>query len=121
MRSVSSGRLAAIARIEHMLTAAEAVLEYASRGRAAYDAEPAVRDAILYRLVVLGEAAKAALEADPSIEAELSGVEWSPIARLRDRLAHHYWRTDPDIVWATATTSVPVLKDALVSALGRLR
>jgi uncharacterized protein with HEPN domain len=67
-----------------MIEAANAINEYASRGRAAFDEDPAVRDAILYQVVVPGEAAKAALNADPSLEQELPAVEWSPIARMRD-------------------------------------
>lgn len=45
-----------------MVESADVVAEYVGRGRAAYDSDPAVRDAILYRIVVLGEAAKAALD-----------------------------------------------------------
>jgi uncharacterized protein with HEPN domain len=52
---------AARERLEHMLGAAEVVTGYAARGRAAFDANPAVLDAVLYQLVVLGEAARAAL------------------------------------------------------------
>jgi uncharacterized protein with HEPN domain len=69
---------------------------------------------------VLGEAAKAALIADPSLVRELPQVEWSPIARMRDRVTHRYWATDPEIVWSTATVAVPELKRALASALTRL-
>jgi uncharacterized protein with HEPN domain len=69
---------------------------------------------------VLGEAAKAALIADPSLVRELPQVEWSPIARMRDRVTHGYWATDPEIVWSTATVAVPELKRALASALTRL-
>jgi uncharacterized protein with HEPN domain len=77
---VSKGRAAAIDRLKHMTEAADSISEYASRGRDAFDNDPAIRDAILYQVVILGEAAKAALRADPSIETELPAVEWSPIA-----------------------------------------
>jgi uncharacterized protein with HEPN domain len=69
---------------------------------------------------VLGEAAKAALAADPTLESELPEVEWSPIARMRDRVAHHYWATDREVVWATATVAVPELRAALLEAIKRL-
>jgi uncharacterized protein with HEPN domain len=77
-------------------------------------------NAILYQVVVLGEAAKAALAADPSVESTLPEVEWSPIARMRDRVAHHYWATDREVVWATTTVAVPELRAALAAALARL-
>jgi uncharacterized protein with HEPN domain len=103
-----------------MTEAADAIMAYTARGRAVFDADAAVRDAILYQIIVLGEAAKAALAADPTIETELTEVEWSPIARMRDRLAHHYWATDREVVWSTATTAVPELRRALTVALQRL-
>ncbi len=102
-----------------MLEAAESIKRYTARGRDVFDEDSAVRDAILYQIVVLGEAAKAALAADGSLEAELPEVEWSPIARMRDRVAHHYWATDSDLVWSTATTAVPELHVALTAALAR--
>jgi uncharacterized protein with HEPN domain len=103
-----------------MLSAAETIGTYVARGRDAYDADAAIQDAILYQIVVLGEAAKAALAADPSLASEVPGVEWSPMARMRDRVTHQYWRTDREIVWATATTVVPELERVLTDALQRL-
>jgi uncharacterized protein with HEPN domain len=115
------GRAAAGERLRHMAEAADAIAGYVARGRAAFDADAAVRDAILYQLVVLGEAAKGALAADPSLEADFPDVDWSPAARMRDRVAHHYWATDPAVVWATASGAVPALRRALgdtIAALG---
>ena len=66
-----------------MADAAEAITSYVARGRGVYDSDPAIRDAILYQIVVLGEAVKAALAADPSIESAIDDVEWGPIARMR--------------------------------------
>lgn len=88
----------AIDRLRHMLEAANTIANYANRGSDAFDADPALRDGILYRLVVLGEAARAVVQADPCLVAELSGDEWSPLARMRDRLTHQNWATDREIV-----------------------
>lgn len=68
-------------RLNHMIEAADAITGYVARGRAAFDTDPAVRDAILYRLIVLGEAAKAPLVADPTLATTLPDVNWSPMAR----------------------------------------
>ena len=46
-----------------MAEAAEAIAGYVARGRSSFDGDPAIRDAILYQIIVLGEAAKAALAA----------------------------------------------------------
>lgn len=103
-----------------MVTAADAIAAYVARGRSAFDSDPALRDAILYQIVVLGEAAKATLAADPSLEATLPAVEWRAMTRMRDRVTHRYWATDPEVVWSTATRSVPDLRKILVTALERL-
>jgi uncharacterized protein with HEPN domain len=119
-RFLSSGQGQALARLRHMLEATAAIAGYVARGRAAYDADPAIRDAILYQIVVMGEAAKPVLTAEPTVEAELPAVEWSPIARMRDRVVHRYWATDAEIVWDTATRSVPEARTAIETALARL-
>jgi uncharacterized protein with HEPN domain len=48
------------------------------------------------------------------------GVEWRAMARMRDRVTHRYWATDPEVVWSTATRSVPELREMLLTALERL-
>lgn len=102
-----------------MVEAADAIAAYVARGRAEFDADPAVRDAILYQIVVIGEAAKVAIASDPALAAHFAEVEWSPMARMRDRVVHRYWATDMDVVWDTAMVEVPRLRSALVAALER--
>ncbi len=100
-----------------MAEAADAIAAYVARGREAFDADPAIRDAILYQVIVLGEAAKAALTVAPGLEAAHPDIDWSPVARMRDRVAHHYWATDRELVWATARDAVPALRRAVGTAL----
>ena len=69
---------------------------------------------------MLGEAAKGALAADPGLAIAVPDVDWSPIVRMRDRLAHHYWATDQEVVWTTATVNVPEVRRVLTEALTRL-
>ncbi len=83
---MSKGRAAAIDRLSHMRDSCVAIADYVGRGRSTFDADSAVRDAILYQVVVLGEAAKGALQADPSLATELPEIEWSPLARMRTAL-----------------------------------
>lgn len=102
-----------------MLQAAQAISKYVERGRQKFDDDEALRDAILYNMVVPGEAAKEAVRLHPDLQEELSEIEFSVIARMRDRLAHHYWATDREIVWSTASQDIPQLIAALQAALGR--
>ncbi len=117
---MSDERAIAIERMQHMVEAADAIAEYVARGRPVYDADPAMRDAILFRIVVIGEAAKAVVRRDPTLATDLSDVEWSALAKMRDRITHQYWAVDPQIVWDTAVEEIPEVRAILASALSRL-
>lgn len=58
--------------MQHMVRAADAIAEYVARGRAVFDEDSAVRDAIVYQIVVIGEAAKAVTAADQGFQKGLS-------------------------------------------------
>lgn len=117
---MSKGRAYAIERIKHIIDAANTIGSYTKRGRAAFDSDSTVRDAILYQLIVIGEASKATIAADDSIANEVPAVEWSLWAKMRDRITHQYWATDHEIVWLTATQDVERLRADLMRALVRL-
>ena len=117
---MSKGRAYAIERNKHMIAAANTIGGYTKRGRSAFDADSTVRDAILYQLIVIGEASKATTAADDSIAKEVPTVEWSLGAKMRDRITHQYWATDHEIVWLTAAQDVERLRADLTKALVRL-
>jgi uncharacterized protein with HEPN domain len=103
-----------------MVEAADAIAAYTARGRNAFDADTAIQDAILYQIIVLAEAAKMVVKADADLANELSEIEWSLLAKMRDRVAHRYWETDRELVWATATKDIPELGATLSAAVARL-
>jgi uncharacterized protein with HEPN domain len=55
--------------------------------------EPVVLDAVLYNLIVIGEAAK---NVEAEVRAQVEHVPWSEYAGLRDLLAHQYFRVQRD-------------------------
>lgn len=57
-------------------------------------------------LEIVGEAASNVSE---SAMAAHPDVDWRSIARLRIALAHHYHRTDPDLIWSYATVEAPAV------------
>jgi uncharacterized protein with HEPN domain len=61
-------------------------------------------------LEIIGEAASNL--SDVGAE-QYPGVDWRSIARLRIVLAHHYHRTDPDLIWSYAIEQAPALAAAL--------
>ncbi len=98
----------AIERIERYLVSA---------GRETFFAETIWQDAIVRNLEIIGEATKQISEAT---RLRRPHVPWQAIARMRDRLAHHYFRVDLEIVWKTATQELPVLKAAVAELLKEL-
>jgi uncharacterized protein with HEPN domain len=75
---------------------------------------PLVLDAVLFRLVVIGEAVK-------NVSAELleaaTGIRWSDIAGLRDVIAHQYFRIQRQIIEDTVTRDLPELVRAVEDLL----
>jgi len=75
------------------------------------------RDAVLWNLLVLGEAAKQVPE---HIRLENSAIEWRKISGFRDVLAHGYFGLDEDIVWDVIENKIPPLLEAVEQTLPRL-
>lgn len=47
-------------------------------------------------------------------------VPWSPIHKMRSRLAHHYDGISRTLVWETITNDLPKVREALLTAVGML-
>lgn len=97
-------------RLADMLMAAEEITDIAARGRPAFDTDVALRRAVERCLQIIGEAGKAVSD---DMRAQHPDVPWTSMARIRDRLSHHYHRIDPDQLWTVATTDIPALIDQL--------
>ena len=61
-------------------------------------------------LEIIGEAGNSLSE---DCKTRYSAIDWRRIGRLRILLAHHYFRTDPELIWTYATNEVPRLAAAL--------
>jgi uncharacterized protein with HEPN domain len=83
--------------IKESAARAQRAVEVMERARASGDdgEELMAFDALLYRLLVIGEAVKAL---PPELLDQEPQVPWGEVARLRDLLAHHYYRVDPQII-----------------------
>jgi uncharacterized protein with HEPN domain len=71
---------------------------------------PVVADAVVYNLLVVGEAVKALGE---DVRARDPQIPWSDIAGMRDLLAHEYFRVDPRIVERTVRKNLVELDRAV--------
>jgi len=70
--------------------------------------------AVLYQIGVIGEAVKRLSE---PFRAGHPSIPWNQIAGMRNRLIHGYDAIDLDLVWRTATVSVPELRIAIATVL----
>lgn len=77
-----------------------------SRGRAVFDADPAIPLAFEALSNRVGDLAKKLVAADP---VRFGDDAWSNAARTRDFVVHHYHRIDRDVLWTTVSVSYPHL------------
>ena len=110
MTRTAKDRLADISEAAVGVRKAVEALERAEASDAQEEAQLAF-DALLYRLLVIGEAVKALPDEMLALQ---PNVPWREIARLRDLLAHHYYRVDAEVI--RRTVEAPL--DELITAVG---
>ena len=89
----------ALAFMQDMLEAARRILAYD-----AFRQDFKTQDAVLRNLEVLGEAAKNVPE---DVAAENPSLPWREMAGTRDRLIHHYFGVNVDVVWGIIELELP--------------
>lgn len=90
-----------------MVEAGEQAVGFArGRIRTDLDADVMLCLALTKLVEIVGEAAKQVSEAT---RARYPDVAWAEAARMRDRLVHHYFDIDRDVLWSTVTEDLPAL------------
>jgi uncharacterized protein with HEPN domain len=72
------------------------------------------QDAVVRQLEIIGEATK---RVSRDFRNNNPDIPWADMAGMRDILIHDYIDVDLEIVWKTASESVPILKALLVKLL----
>ncbi|MBI1745358.1 MAG: DUF86 domain-containing protein [Acidobacteria bacterium] len=72
--------------------------------------DPKTQDAVVRNLEILGEAAK---NLSDELRAKYPSVPWRSMAGARDRLIHHYFGINLDIIWQIATVELPQVASQL--------
>ena len=98
--------LRAIGRIERLL---------ANTDRDSFTPDNVLIDGVLFNLMAIGEAAK---NIPDEVRSQMPEIRWRDIGRFRDRVVHHYFALNLDIVWEIVTLHLPLLK-AAVEKLGQ--
>jgi uncharacterized protein with HEPN domain len=100
-----------IDRLQDIIHSAELVLAHAGgRDAGALAVESVPRDATLFRLAVLCEAASQ-LPAD--IQALAPEIQWRQIRDIRNEIVHGYWQIDYTVVVDTIRTDLTPLTAAV--------
>jgi uncharacterized protein with HEPN domain len=95
------------AYVEDIVDSATRIRRYV--GGATFDefqANDLLQDAVLRRLMVIGEAAACLSE---SFKRETEAVPWRRVVAFRNLVVHHYWPVDLEIVWRIVNEEVPIL------------
>ncbi len=74
--------------------------------------------AVIRAFEMIGEASKLV---PGSVRSEYPDIPWQEMAQMRDKLIHHYFGVDRDVVWKTATEQLPDLLPVVDRALRRMR
>lgn len=100
-----------VVRIRHLTEAADKVAVFSNgRTRADLESDEILRLALTKLVEIVGEAAK---QVSPQTRSTYPEVPWTQAARMRDRLVHHYFDINLDILWNTVTEDLPTLLRAL--------
>ena len=85
-----------------------------SKGKQRHDLDDdeLLRLALTKLVEIVGEAAKSI---SPESRSAMPQVPWRAAARMRDRLVHHYFDINLNILWQTITEDLPQLLAALPS------
>ncbi len=68
--------------------------------------------AVLHQFLIIGEASKKISNEFKLAHKEL---EWSKMAKMRDKLIHHYTNVDSVLIWETIKQEIPLLNSQLES------
>lgn len=92
----------------------ERAAKLVARGREAFDQNFELWLALERIVEVAGEAAT---QLSDDARAHYPSVKWQQLMAVRVRLAHAYFRIDPDIMWAIAAVDLPELA-AILGPIG---
>lgn len=100
--------------LQDMITAIEAVESYTVSNYDAFLADEKTQDAIMFNLVILGEAAN---RIPAEYQEEHSEIPWSSMIGTRNVIVHGYDQVKLQIVWDIVNRDVRLLKRKLTNLL----
>ena len=97
-----------LAFIEHILDSINAIKEFSRNiSKEELISNRLKQSAIVREIEIIGEAVKNISE---NLKNKNSKIEWKDIAGTRDKMIHHYFGVDLNIVWDIIKKDLPVLE-----------
>lgn len=72
------------------------------------------QDAVVRNLEIVGEAVK---NISDDLKNRYSHIAWSDLAKVRDKLIHHYFGVNFDIVWSIIQDDLPAISSQITELL----
>ncbi len=94
--------------LKHVLDSINQIEEYVDgMGYEDFVSNRLVQDGVVRQLEIIGEATK---NLSPELREKYPKTPWEDIAGMRDKLIHHYFGVDLEVVWDTVEKDLPALK-----------
>lgn len=96
-----------IVYIEDIMTACSKIMLYTQNITfETFSLDDKTIDAVIRNFDVIGEAAR---HVDKSLQMKYNNIPWREMMTMRNILIHEYFGVNKDILWKTATESIPSL------------
>jgi len=100
--------------LEHMQqAAADAIGFVENMDKTTFIGDRRTQQAVVFNLVILGEAAGNVLAGHAAFAERHAEVPWRSIRATRNRMAHGYFDINFDVIWDTVQTGLPQLQSLL--------
>lgn len=81
-----------------------------------------ILDAVCMNLIALGEAVKNLDKVtDGKLLPQYQQLQWSGIMRMRDKIAHHYFEIDAEVVLLTIKEDIPLVESTVEKIIRDLK
>jgi uncharacterized protein with HEPN domain len=103
--------------LKHILDECDYLIkEYRENSFEIFMQDPRLSRAICRSLEIIGEASN---KIHPDIKIAHPHIPWREMSDIRNRIIHHYFGIDYDIVWDTLKMDIPVIQEYISQLIGK--